>query len=203
MQGLKILVADNDPLVGVGLQMQLTALGHRVVGVTSRGDETIELIQQRQPELVILEIKLPGISGLEVSRRIMAASPRPIILLTVHVEDELIRTAAAIGVMAYLVKPVDFQDLASAITLAWRRFQELQLLTQEAGSLHEALAAHTVIDQAKCILMKRRGLSEEEAFQYIRRQARDCWLSMQEIALTVVQAEEMMGYKPCCVSCQG
>lgn len=190
---LKIFVAEDDPLVVTGLQMQLQNLGHTIVGVTSKGSDAAGLIKSHKPDLVILDIKLPEMSGLEISRTLMQEHPLPIILLTAYSEEKLIQAADVVGAMAYLVKPVDERDLAPAIMLAWRRFQELQSLKQEVENLNDALEARKMVERAKGILMKRRGLTEDEAFQRIRQQARDRRVKMQEIALTIIQAEEIMG----------
>lgn len=190
---LKIFVAEDDPLVVTGLQMQLQNLGHTVVGVTGKGSDAAGLIKSHKPDLVILDIKLPEMSGLEISRTLMQEQPLPIILLTAYSEEKLIQAADVVGAMAYLVKPVDERDLAPAIMLAWRRFQELQSLKQEVENLNDALEARKMVERAKGILMKRRGLTEDEAFQRIRQQARDRRVKMQEIALTIIQAEEIMG----------
>jgi response regulator NasT len=164
-----------------------------VVGVTSKGSDAAGLIKNHKPDLVILDIKLPEMSGLEISRTLMQEQPLPIILLTAYSEEKLIQAADVVGAMAYLVKPVDERDLAPAIMLAWRRFQELQSLKQEVENLNDALEARKMVERAKGILMKRRGLTEDEAFQRIRQQARDRRVKMQEIALTIIQAEEIMG----------
>ncbi len=190
---LKIFIAEDDPLVVTGLQLQLVNLGHTIVGVASNGAEALKLIQEGRPDLVILDIKLPQMSGLEISRLIMEKMPLPIILLTAYSEEKLIQAADVVGAMAYLVKPVDERDLAPAITLAWRRFQELQSLKQEVENLTDAMEARKLVERAKGILMKRRGLSEEAAFQRIRQHARDRRVKMQDIAQTIIQADEIMG----------
>ncbi len=193
MEKLRILIVEDDPLVAAGLRSQLINLGHTVVGLATRGTEILPLVKKHRPDLAVLDIKLPEMSGLVASPIIMEEEALPIILLTAYSEEGLIEAAEAAGVMSYLVKPVDERDLAPTITLAWQRFRSLQSLRQEVTTLKEALEARKLVDRAKGVLMSRRGLSEEEAFQRIRQQARDRQVKMRDIAVIIIQAEEIMG----------
>lgn len=191
MQRLSVLIAEDDPVVSLLLRDQLTNLGHHVIGEASDGLEAIAMVREKKPDLVIMDIVMPRLDGLDASRMIMELVPTPIVLLTSHSDEQLIERAYQAGVLAYLVKPVDERNLAPAMRLAVGQFQQLQALRAEVGHLKEALETRKLVERAKGILMDRFGLSEEEAFRSLQKAARDKQRTMRDIARIIIEASEL------------
>lgn len=192
MSSLRIMIVDDDSLVALSLRTQLEALGHRVVGEASNGADAIRLAQSVDPDLILMDIKMPEMDGLAASRAIMQQQPAAIILLTSYSDPELVAEADEAGVQAYLVKPVDEAELRPAIQLAMSRFRQLQGLAEEVESLKQALADRKLVERAKGILMRRLNLSEEDAYIRLRQQARSRRVKMAEIARSIIQAAELL-----------
>lgn len=192
MQPLRILIADDESIRLLSLRAQLTALGHQVVAEATTGAEAVALAQQTQPDLAILDIKMPVMDGIEAAEQITQMRPIPIILLTAYSESQLVERAARANISAYLMKPVAEEDLLPAITLALARFREFQALRREVADLREALEARKVIERAKGILMRRLNLTEEEAFRRLQRQSQDTNRKLAEVAQAIVLADQML-----------
>ncbi|MGQ9489145.1 MAG: ANTAR domain-containing response regulator [Anaerolineae bacterium] len=192
MQPLRILIADDESIRLLSLRAQLIALGHQVVAEATTGAEAVALAQQTQPDLAILDIKMPVMDGIEAAERITQVRPIPIILLTAYSESQLVERAARANISAYLMKPVAEEDLLPAITLALARFREFQALRQEVADLREALEARKMIERAKGILMGRLNLSEEEAFRRLQRQSQDTNRKLAQVAEAIVLADQML-----------
>jgi response regulator NasT len=186
------VIAEDEPLVTQTLTEQLRHLGHRVIGEAANGEEVVDMVLDARPDLVIMDIKMPKLSGLQASRTIMEKAPVPIILLTAYTDDAFIEEAASVGAMAYLVKPVDERDLVPAIRLAVSQFEQLQSLRREVDDLREALETRKLVERAKGVLMRRLNLTEEEAFNRIQRQARNRQAKMRDIAKAIIEADEIM-----------
>jgi AmiR/NasT family two-component response regulator len=186
---MRVLIADDEALIRMGLRTMLQDLGHDVVGAAINGREAFKLACEAQPELAILDIKMPHMDGLEVAAALAEACPLPVVMLTAYSERELVaRAASTETVQAYLVKPIREEELAPVIELALARFTEWQALRQEAASRLAALEAREVVAQAKQILIQRDGLSEREAFLKIQHQARQQRRTMRQVAETITQA---------------
>ena len=180
---MRILIADDEALTRMGLRTMLRALGHTVVGAAADGLSALQLACETQPDLAVLDIKMPGMDGLAVAEAIGRQCPAPVVMLTAYSERELVQQAAATDtVRAYLVKPIREADLAPTIELAVARFAEWQALRQEAANRQEALATREVVAQAKSVLMARDGLGEREAFLEIQHRARQERRPMREVA---------------------
>lgn len=192
MQPLRVLIADDESIRLLSLRAQLTALGHQVVAEATTGAEAVALARQTQPDLAILDIKMPVVDGIEAAEQITQARPIPIILLTAYSESQLVERAARANISAYLIKPVAEEDLLPAITLALARFREFQALRREVADLREALEARKVIERAKGILMRRLNLTEEEAFRRLQRQSQDTNRKLAEVAQAIVLADQML-----------
>lgn len=192
MRSLRVVIAEDEPLVTQTLTEQLRHLGHRVIGEAANGEEVVNMVLDARPDLVIMDIKMPKLSGLQASRAIMEKAPVPIILLTAYTDDAFIEEAASVGAMAYLVKPVDERDLVPAIRLAVSQFEQLQSLRREVDDLREALETRKLVERAKGVLMRRLNLTEEEAFNRIQRQARNRQAKMRDIARAIIEADEIM-----------
>jgi two-component system, response regulator PdtaR len=189
---LRILVADDESVIVLSLKSQLKALGYEVVGEASNGEEAVAQARSLQPDLIIIDIKMPNMDGIEAARRITMERPVPIVLLTAWSEQELVDRAAESGIFAYLMKPASDEDLLPAIMLASARFQEFQSLKKGIGELQEALEARQIVEQAKRILMTRRSLSEAEAFRRLQRQSQDTNKKLIDVAKAIVTADSLI-----------
>ncbi len=192
MEPLRILLAEDEAIIAMGISAILQRLGFHVAARVKNGQEAVRKVRELRPDLAILDIKMPGMDGLEAARQILAEQPIPIIILTAFSERQLVAEADQIGVASYLVKPVAEEDLLPAITLAVSRFQQLQDLRAEVGDLKEALKARKVIEKAKGVLMQRQGLTEEEAYRRLQKQSRDRNIPMVQLAEAILTAEEIL-----------
>ncbi len=192
MNALRILIADDESLRLMSLREQLEKLGHRVVAEASDGRSAVELARDLRPDLAIMDIKMPGMDGIEAADKIMRERPIPIILLTAYSEKDLAERAAQAQVAAYLMKPVSESDLLPAIALAISRFAEFQQLHKEVDDLRDALETRKLVERAKGILMCRLDLSEEEAFRRLQRRSQNENKKLGEIAQAIITADGML-----------
>jgi response regulator NasT len=189
---LQVLIADDEAIRLLSLKSQLRNLEMDTVGEASNGREAVELARQLQPDLVILDIKMPEMDGIEAAKAITAERPVPIVLLTAYSERELAKRAIEAGIFAYLVKPISEADLLPAIVLATSRFAEFQLLRREIDDLKEALETRKLIEQAKGILMQRRRLGEADAFRLMQKQSQNENKRLVDIARAIITADKML-----------
>lgn len=187
---LRIAVADDEPRMREFYQQVLPLLGHEVVCVAETGKELIVGCRTVHPDLVITDIKMPDMDGIEASLEINRQEPLPVILVSAHDDPQLLDRADASHVLAYLVKPIKRQDLQPAILIAVRRFGEFQSMRQEAHDLRQALQDRKLIERAKGILMKHTGLDEATAFRNLQKLARDKNRKLVQIAEMIITAEE-------------
>ena len=166
---MRVLVAEDETIIRLDLKDLLERSGFEVCAEARDGEEAVELARSEQPDVAIMDVKMPRLDGIEAARRILDERPIPIVMLTAYGQDELVQRAAEAGVFGYLVKPFREQDLLPAIRTARARHEELTALRAEAESLAEALAARKAIERAKGLLMKRENLSEQEAFERLRK----------------------------------
>lgn len=186
---LRVLIADDEALIRMGLRMMLQELGHEIVGAAADGQEALRLACEAKPDLAILDIKMPGPDGLDVAAAIAQDCPLPVIMLTAYSERELVQRAAETeSVQAYLVKPIREAELAPVIELAVARFAEWQALQREAATRQEALTTREVVAQAKGLLMDRDELAEHEAFLQIQHRARRQRRTMRQVAEEMLRA---------------
>ncbi len=193
MAAIRILIAEDNDLVSLTLEEQLKGLGYEVVGIARTGAEAVMLATRLKPDLVIMDIRMPEMDGTEATARIRDQTGIPVVMLTAFSDKETIRRAEAAGALAYLVKPVNEQELPPAISIALARHRELQNLRNENLELQEALEARKLIERAKGILMQRLGLSERDAYERLRQRARDKRTKMKDIAQAIIEAEELLG----------
>ena len=166
---MRILVAEDETIIRLDLRELLERAGFEVCGEARDGLEAVELARSSEPDLAILDVKMPRLDGIEAARRILEERPIPIVMLTAYGQEELVSRAVEAGVFGYLVKPFREQDLLPAIEAARARHEELVALQGEVESLSDALAARKVIERAKGLLMAKEGLTEQEAFERLRR----------------------------------
>jgi len=166
---VRILVAEDETIIRLDLRALLEKAGLEVCAEARDGIEAVALAREHEPDLAILDVKMPRLDGIEAARRILDERPIPIVMLTAYGQGELVSRAVEAGVFGYLVKPFREQDLLPAIATARARHEELQALREEAESLAEALAARKAIERAKGLLMAKEGLTEQQAFERLRR----------------------------------
>src|SRR5213083_1966739 len=169
LSAMRILIAEDETIIRLDLVEMLGRAGLEVCAEARDGVEAVELAHEHQPDLAIMDVKMPRLDGIEAARRILDERPIPIVMLTAYGQDELVSRAVEAGVFGYLVKPFREQDLLPAIHTARARHDELQELRDEAESLSDALAARKTIERAKGLLMQKEGLTESEAFARLRK----------------------------------
>ena len=184
---VRILVAEDEALIRMDLVEMLEEAGYVVVAQATNGEEAIALATEHQPDLAILDVKMPVLDGISAAEKIISIAP--VLMLTAFSQRELVDRARDAGVMAYVVKPFTIGDLIPAIEIAISRHTQMRSLAEEVADLHERLETRKVIDRAKGILMKALNLSEPEAFSWIQRAAMDRRLTMKEVAQAVISPE--------------
>ena len=182
----KILIAEDEAIIRLDLKESLEAEGYEVVGETGRGDEVIELVRSLEPDLVILDIKMPGMTGIQAAEIITEEGLAAVILLTAFSQQDLVEQASNAGVLAYLVKPFQRSDLVPSIELALGRFKEITFLKEEKTLLENNLESRKVIDRAKGMLTDKYGLKESDAYRYIQKKAMAERTTMKDIAESIL-----------------
>lgn len=188
----RILVADDERDMREYFQKLLPRLGHQVVGAAENGKQLLDLYRNLQPDLVITDIKMPELDGIDAAIEIYKERPVPVILVSAYHDAELIARAEADHILGYLVKPIKQADLEPVIALAMRRFEQFEALRQEAADLRQALEARKVIEKAKGVLMRRGGLDEQDAFRRLQKMAAEQSRKLIDIAQMVLVTEELM-----------
>lgn len=188
---LRIVIADDEAVIRLGLRAMLEEQGYEVVGEAADGKRALALVGKLHPDLIFLDLKMPGMDGLTAAHALLASRALPVIILTAYADREFVQQAREAGVLAYLVKPVRETDLRPAIEMALGRFREIQALRDEIGNLEEALRTRKTVERAKGVLMRRHGLDEAAAFSRIQKQARDQRKTMREIAEAVIHSDNL------------
>ncbi|MBA0128192.1 response regulator [Haloechinothrix sp. YIM 98757] len=183
----RVLVAEDEALIRLDLVEMLREEGYTVVGEAADGEQAISLATELRPDLVILDVKMPKMDGIEAASKITGDRIAPVVILTAFSQRDLISRARDAGTMAYLVKPFAKRELVPAVELAVSRFAELQALEAEVEGLNEKLETRKVVDRAKGLLMSEQSLSEPEAFRWIQRTAMDRRTTMKAVAEAVVE----------------
>lgn len=179
---LRVVIAEDEAIIRMDLRETLEEEGYDVIGETGRGDQAIELVRGLQPDLAILDIKMPGMDGLEAARIITGEKICGVLMLTAFSQREVVEQARDAGALAFLVKPFQKSDLIPAIEVAMGRFRELRALTGEIDALGEQLESRKVIDRAKGVLIDEAGMSESDAFGFIQRTAMSERTRMRDVA---------------------
>jgi AmiR/NasT family two-component response regulator len=182
----RVLIAEDETIIRLDLRELLERSGFEVCAEARDGEEAVELARSEQPDVAIMDVKMPKLDGIEAARRILDERPIPIVMLTAYGQQELVSRAVEAGVFGYLVKPFREQDLLPAIETARARHDELAALREEAESLTEALAARKAIERAKGLLMEKEGLSEQDAFARLRKASQVSGRPLRVVAEAVV-----------------
>lgn len=189
---MRVLIADDEAIIRMGLKAMLEDMGHQVIGAAADGTSAVRLARSLQPDLVILDIKMPGLDGLQAAEAIASERPVPILVLSAYSDWELVQRAASLAVYGYLVKPIRPAEMESALEIAVSRFGRWRALQQEAGRLQETLSTREIVERAKQVLMERDSLTEKEAFHRIQGQARRERRSMRAVAEEVLSAKQQL-----------
>ena len=182
----RILVAEDEALIRLDLAEMLGEAGYDVVGQASNGEQAVEMARELEPDLVIMDVKMPVMDGITAAEEIGAAKICPVVMLTAFSQTELVERARDAGVMAYIVKPFTAADLSPAIDIARSRWTEMKALESEIADLGERLETRKQVDRAKGILMKKLKISEADAFRWIQKTAMVRRLGMKEVADAVI-----------------
>lgn len=189
-RGLRVLLAENDAAVARGFRLVLERAGYEVVGVARDGVEAVDMAQAVNPDLILMDIRMPRMDGLDASRAISSMySPgfMPIVLVTAYADAQLVRRAKNCGVLGYLVKPVSVEDLVPAIELAHATAERMNALEGVVSNLSEELEARKLIERAKGILMKHMELDEEDAMRLMQRESRRKRIKLKMLAKSIIR----------------
>lgn len=187
----RVVIADDESVIRLDLKEMLQSLGYLVVGESGDGESAVNLARELKPDVVIMDIKMPGADGIEAARILTEERIAPVVLLTAFSQTELIEGAKAAGVVGYIVKPFREGELVPAIEVAMARFREFRELEQEIGDLRETLETRKLIERAKGILMDSQGLKEADAFRKIQKLSMNSRKSMKEVAEAIVLAQQI------------
>lgn len=187
-----VIIAEDNSKTRLFLKNQLELLGYNVIGAVTNGKDAVELAAETDPVLVILDVKMPKMDGIEAAKEITSKGPIPIILITGLSSDEMASKAIEAGVFAYLVKPVTKKQLEPAIKLAMARYTEFTSLKTEVDDLKDAIETRKLVERAKGILMKRCNISEEDAFKLLQAHSQKENKKMREIAENIISASKLI-----------
>lgn len=189
---LRILIAEDESVTALGLEQDLRALGHSVIGIAGDGATAVSMARTLSPDLVLLDVRMPHLDGLEAASRIHAERPVPIVLVTAYSDADTIARVRDIPVFHYLVKPVSAAQLSAAIAVARVRHEEWLRERRESEELRRKLDERKIIERAKGILMEREGLTESAAYRVLQRTSQSRNMSMAELSRSLLAAEDLM-----------
>jgi two-component system, response regulator PdtaR len=191
MERTRVIIADDEALIRMDLREMLTNLGYLVVGEVADGRSAVNQARELRPDVVVMDIKMPDMDGIEAAQVLTEERIAPTVLLSAYGQRELVERAREAGVVAYLVKPYREEELAPAIEVALARFREFQTLQKQVDDLQAALETRKLVDRAKGILMDKQGLSEAEAFRKIQKMSMDNRKPMKDVAEAIILAHQV------------
>lgn len=187
-KSLSVVIAEDEALIRLDLKEMLEEEGYLVAGEVGDGASAVDLAQRLRPDLVIMDVKMPGLDGISAAEQISAERLAPVVILTAFSQRDLVKRASDAGAMAYLIKPFTRADLVPAIEIAVSRFQEITALDSEVTGLRDRLEVRKLLDRAKGLLQADRGITEAEAFRWIQKSSMDRRMTMRAVAEEVLQA---------------
>jgi AmiR/NasT family two-component response regulator len=191
MTATRVVIADDESIIRMDLREMLSAMGYQVVGEAGDGQTAINLARQTKPDVVIMDIRMPDLDGIEAARILTSEKIAPVLLLTAYSQQELLDGAKEAGVVGYLVKPFREPDLKPAIEIALQRYREFRNLEAEVSDLTEQLETRKLVDRAKGVLMDRHGLKEAEAYSRMQKLSMNSRRSMRQIAEAILLNDEL------------
>jgi two-component system, response regulator PdtaR len=186
----RVVIAEDEALIRLDLKEMLEEEGYVVAGEASDGEAAVSLAESLRPDLVIMDIKMPGLDGISAAERITAGHLAPVVILTAFSQRDLVMRAKDAGAMAFMVKPFTKADLIPAIEIARSRFTELAALEAEVSNLKERLEVRKLLDRAKGLIQAERGVTEAEAFRWIQKNSMDRRMTMRAVAEEVLAAAQ-------------
>jgi len=190
MERTRIIIADDESIVRADLKEMLNNLGYLVVGDVGDGQSAVNLARELKPDVVLMDVRMPNLDGIEAAKILTEEQIAPVVLLTAYGQKELVDRAKEAGVVGYLVKPFRETDLLPAIEVALSRFKEFQAVRQEVEDLQNALETRKLVERAKGILMDSQGIEENEAFRKIQKMSMNTRKPMKEVAEAIILAHE-------------
>jgi two-component system, response regulator PdtaR len=191
MERTRVIIADDESLIRMDLREMLTNLGYLVVGEVADGRSAVNQARELRPDVVIMDIKMPDMDGIEAATVLTEERIAPVVLLSAYSQRDLVQRAREAGVVAYLVKPYREEELSPAIEVALARFAEFKDLQKQVSDLQEALETRKLVDRAKGILMDKQGLTEAEAFRKIQKMSMDNRKPMKDVAEAIILAHQV------------
>lgn len=191
MERTRVIIADDESLIRMDLREMLTNLGYLVVGEVADGRSAVNQARELRPDVVIMDIKMPDMDGIEAATILTEERIAPVVLLSAYSQRELVQRAREAGVVAYLVKPYREEELSPAIEVALARFAEFKDLQKQVTDLQEALETRKLVDRAKGILMDKQGLTEAEAFRKVQKMSMDNRKPMKDVAEAIILAHQV------------
>ncbi|MFN9993072.1 MAG: ANTAR domain-containing response regulator [Phycisphaerales bacterium] len=192
----RVLIAEDEHLVAVELTRSLASTGLTTVGPVSSGDAAIALAINTSPDIALLDVNMPGRSGISVAKELFETRCIPSVIISAYSDEEFIKGAQESGVFAYLVKPVADEQLRAALRIAWSRYRDLMNSRSEADDLRQRLADRRVIESAKWILVSKKGMSEPDAMRALQKHARDSRKTLVEVAQGLIDADSLLDPRP-------
>jgi response regulator NasT len=190
MERTRIIIADDESILRADLKEMLTNLGYLVVGDVGDGQSAVNLARELKPDVVLMDIKMPNLDGIDAAKILTEEQIAPVVLLTAYGQKDLIDRAKEAGVVGYLVKPFRETDLLPAIEVALSRFKEFQSVRQEVADLENALETRKLVERAKGILMDSQGIEENEAFRKIQKMSMNTRKPMKDVAEAIILAHD-------------
>ena len=191
MERTRVIIADDESLIRMDLREMLTNLGYLVVGEAGDGRSAVNLARELRPDIVVMDVKMPDMDGIEAARVLTEERLAPVLLLSAYSQQELVQRARQAGVAGYLVKPFRESDLTPAIEVVLARFSEFRAMEREVANLQDALETRKMVDRAKGILMDTQGLNENEAFRRIQKMSMNNRKSMRSVAEAIILAHQV------------
>ena len=192
-QGLRALICEDEGVTVMQLRKALVRAGFEVIGEAVEGEEGVRLARETEPDFVIMDLNMPGLDGIQATRRIMDERPTPVIILTAYSDDKSVDDALDAGACAYLVKPVASEQLIPAVKAAIARFDSMEQVRKENANLKDALETRKMVERAKGIVMARKNITEAEAFRHLQKISRDKCQTMKVTATEIINADNILG----------
>lgn len=188
---LRALICEDEGVTVMQWKKALSRAGYDVVGEAMEGNQGVALARELEPDLILMDLNMPGLGGVEATRQIMRERAVPIIVLTAYSDDAAVNDALDAGACSYLVKPIVGEQLIPAIKAAVARFDKLDQVQRENESLKDALETRKLVERAKGIVMERKKLTEAEAFRHMQKMSRDKCQTMKQTAMEIINADSI------------